>query len=231
MLKRLLQRFRISQERLIRNFCNHGGVIGEGCKFYSPETVQLDMGKAFLIRIGSGCKITAGVTILAHDYSVSVAQNCFGYAHCLGGSAPVTIGNNCFLGMNAMILMGTVIGNNCIVGAGAVVKGTFPDNVVIGGNPARVICTLEEYYIRRRKQALEEAVACVKQVYHNTGRLPTWRQMGNGFGWLYNERTEETISKTFPQPHRKQILATPSMFGSYKEFLNYACEKAEIPKK
>ena len=44
----------------------------------------------------------------------------------VGGGLPVCIGNNVFIGMNAIILMGTNIGNNSIVGAGSVVKGNFP---------------------------------------------------------------------------------------------------------
>ena len=51
----------------------------------------------------------------------------------------VSIGNNCWIGAKATILDGTHIGNNCIVAAGAVVKGTFPDNVIIGGVPAKII--------------------------------------------------------------------------------------------
>ncbi len=52
---------------------------------------------------------------------------------------PVSIGKNCFIGMNSIILKGTVIGDNSIVGAGSVVSGNFPGNVVIAGNPARII--------------------------------------------------------------------------------------------
>ncbi len=52
---------------------------------------------------------------------------------------PVSIGKNCFIGMNSIILKGTVIGDNSIVGAGSVVSGHFPENVVIAGNPARII--------------------------------------------------------------------------------------------
>lgn len=52
---------------------------------------------------------------------------------------PITIGNGCFIGANVIILKGTVIGNNCVVGAGSVVSGVFPDNVIIAGNPAKVI--------------------------------------------------------------------------------------------
>ena len=56
--------------------------------------------------------------------------------------APVTIGKNCFIGCNALILKGVVLGDNCVVGAGSVVTGQFEDNCVIAGNPARVIRTL-----------------------------------------------------------------------------------------
>lgn len=51
----------------------------------------------------------------------------------------VKIGNNCWIGTKATILDGTEIGSGCIVAAGAVVKGVFPDNVIIGGVPAKVI--------------------------------------------------------------------------------------------
>jgi len=51
----------------------------------------------------------------------------------------VKIGNNCWIGAKVTILDGTVIGNGCIVAAGAVVRGKFPDNAVIGGVPARIL--------------------------------------------------------------------------------------------
>lgn len=54
-------------------------------------------------------------------------------------SREIHIGKNCFIGCNSIILKGTVLGDGCVVGAGAVVSGTFEDNCVIVGNPARVI--------------------------------------------------------------------------------------------
>jgi acetyltransferase-like isoleucine patch superfamily enzyme len=53
--------------------------------------------------------------------------------------APVKIGDNCFIGMNSIILKGTTIGDNVVVGAGSVVSGQFPDNCIIAGNPAKII--------------------------------------------------------------------------------------------
>lgn len=51
----------------------------------------------------------------------------------------IKIGNNCWIGAKVTILDGTVLGNGCIVAAGAVVRGTFPDNAVIGGVPAKIL--------------------------------------------------------------------------------------------
>lgn len=55
------------------------------------------------------------------------------------GTKEIVIGENCFIGCNALILKGTKLGNGCVVGAGAVVAGSFEDNCVIAGNPAKVI--------------------------------------------------------------------------------------------
>ena len=51
----------------------------------------------------------------------------------------VKIGKGCWIGAKATILDGTFIGDGCIVAAGAVVKGIFPDNTIIGGVPAKII--------------------------------------------------------------------------------------------
>lgn len=54
-------------------------------------------------------------------------------------SGGVKIGNGCWIGAKATILDGTNIGDGCIVAAGAVVKGDFPDNAIIGGVPAKIL--------------------------------------------------------------------------------------------
>lgn len=52
---------------------------------------------------------------------------------------PTQIGENCFIGMGAAIMAGTVLGRQCVVGANSVVRGKFPDYSVIAGAPAKVI--------------------------------------------------------------------------------------------
>ena len=52
---------------------------------------------------------------------------------------PIVIDDGCFIGANSIILKGTTMGKNCVVGAGSVVSGTFPDNVIVAGNPAKIV--------------------------------------------------------------------------------------------
>ncbi|HAT4129104.1 TPA: acyltransferase [Clostridium perfringens] len=59
-------------------------------------------------------------------------------------SKEINIGKNCFIGCNSIILKGSRIGNGSVIGAGSVVSGVFPDNVIIGGNPAKIIKFLKE---------------------------------------------------------------------------------------
>ncbi len=82
-----------------------------------------------------------------------------------------TIGDNCLIGMGAIIMNHAKIGNNCIVGAGALIteNKTFPDNVLILGSPAKVIreltkeeiqniTTNAEIYISEAKKELKEII-------------------------------------------------------------------------
>ena len=58
-------------------------------------------------------------------------------------SKGIIIGNNVWIGAKVTFLDGSKIGNNCVVAAGAVVNGAFPDNVIIGGIPAKILKEIE----------------------------------------------------------------------------------------
>lgn len=58
-------------------------------------------------------------------------------------SKGIKIGNNVWVGAKATFLDGSVIGNNCVVAAGALVNSEFPDNVIVGGIPAKILKHLE----------------------------------------------------------------------------------------
>lgn len=57
----------------------------------------------------------------------------------------INIGDNCFIGANSIILPGVTLMPNTIVAAGSVVTKSFKGNVVVGGNPAKVITDMVTY--------------------------------------------------------------------------------------
>jgi acetyltransferase-like isoleucine patch superfamily enzyme len=121
-----------ASEESRNNYLRRQGVkIGKNCKVH---TVSFST-EPYLVQIGDNARITSGTIFITHDGGV----NCF-HGEIGGGIfGRITIGNNVFIGTNCIILLNTTIGNNCIIGAGSVVRGQFPDDSVIVGNPAKVI--------------------------------------------------------------------------------------------
>lgn len=106
------------------------GVGMSGCTIYSMESITIGRNTD----IGSGCKI------IDNDFHPLAYSERYPVERLdLLKKRPVVIGEGCFLGANSIILKGTTLGKNVVVGAGSVVSGTFPDNVIIAGNPARII--------------------------------------------------------------------------------------------
>lgn len=124
------------------------------------------------IVIGQNSNLQDGVTAhTSEGLPVMVGKNVtVGHGAILHGCS---IGDNCLIGMGAIILDGAVIEENCIVGAGALV--TEGDRVVAGslvlGTPARRVrqTTLEE--IDRIKQSAEKYVACGRMHRQNSSTL------------------------------------------------------------
>ena len=165
-----------------------GVKIGKRVSFIDPNTTEVDKQAGFLISIGDDVTITAGVSILAHDFSYSVLNNVYGIMP--QTHKETVIGNNVFIGTKAIILMGSNIGENSIIGAGAVVSGTIPPNTVWGGNPARQICSLEDFKAKRETRYHEGAVCLARGIIDRLKRKPTYEEMGVYIG-LFAPRTEE----------------------------------------
>ena len=226
-INRMINPHTYSSEAYLAYLKKCGVQIGEHCHVFSPKSVNLDVARPYLLKIGNEVVITAGVTILTHDYSHTVIRKKYGVQ--IGDAQGVEIGNNVFIGRNAVILMGTTIGNDVIIGAHAVVRGKILDNSVVAGNPATVVCTLEQYYQKWVDKEWERAVQSVRLCRERLKRDPSIEEMGSAYAWMYLPRTQESIEQypaffSLPGENRelliKEFLASKPKFNSYEEFLN-----------
>jgi maltose O-acetyltransferase len=131
-----------------------------GNNVFIGKDVRIDDNFPWLISIGDDCTITAGVIILAHDAST---KNHLGYSKI----GKVTIGNKTFVGARSIILPDINIGDNVIIAAGSIVTKDIPSNVIVAGNPAKIIGKTTEY-IEKHKQNMN-----LRPIYEKEWTLDT----------------------------------------------------------
>lgn len=198
--------------------------IGENTVFFDASNVCIDITRPELLHIGNYCKITSGVVILTHDYSRSVIRRVYG--EIINEAQETIIEDNVFIGMNAVLLMGTHVAENSIIGAGSVCHGHYPANSVIAGNPAKVISTLEKFYEKRKANYVEEAKHYYNVLRKSKNRIPTINEMGAFFplylkrelSELRKHRLRTNLSGDNEEEVIDDFLKTFPIFSSYEEF-------------
>jgi len=117
--------------------CDYGENIFVGESFYANfNCVILD---AAPVTIGDNCMLAPQVGLYTATHPINPTQRATGVEF----PKPITIGDNCWIGGMAVINPGVTLGNNVVVASGAVVTKSFGSNLVIGGNPARIIKTID----------------------------------------------------------------------------------------
>ena len=114
-------------------YCDYGSniIVGDNV-FMNFNCCILDVCK---VTIGNNCMFAPNVQIYTATHPLEAKARNSGREY----AKPITIGNNVWIGGNATICPGVTIGNNVVIGAGAVVTKSFPDDVFIAGNPAKMI--------------------------------------------------------------------------------------------
>lgn len=118
--------------------------LGDDCLIY--RSIEWPS-EPYLVTIGSHVQITRGVAI--HTHGGGNVVRCLIPDFDVFGK--VEIKDWAYIGAHAQIMPGVTIGKGAMVAAGSIVTKSVPDGMVVGGNPARVLCTVEEYLGRNIK--------------------------------------------------------------------------------
>ena len=131
--------------------------MGENCYYHTRDIPS----EPYLLSIHNNVRIAANVRFITHDTISLVIDNIPDYFN-KHGRMKYYIGNievldNVMIGANSTILYDVKIGPNSIVAAGSVVTKDVPANTVVGGNPAKVICSFDDF-VNKRYDKLENRV-------------------------------------------------------------------------
>lgn len=124
--------------------------INGNVRFYGINRAMFGS-EPWLISIGDNVFITAGVTFVTHDGGTLVLRR---DDPTLEWTAPISIGNDVYIGVGSLLLPGVTIGDRVVVGARSVVTKDVPSGNVVAGNPARIIKTMDEYSEQMRRKSL-----------------------------------------------------------------------------
>ncbi len=209
-----------------RKYCyflkKKGVKIGNDVIFISPRSTLIDLTRPYMLEIGNNVIITDGVKIISHGFDWIVLREI--YHRPFGSAGKIIIGNNIFIGINAIILKNVVIGDNCIIGAGSIVTKSIPNNSVVCGNPAKIICSTTDLYEKYLERELYESKDIIDQIRNNLKREPLEEDFREFFH-LFLPRDPKKFGK-IPVKHQvgdyyDNFIKSKPRFNNFIEFINY----------
>ena len=128
-----------------------GVTIGDNSRIYGSSRLMFSE-EPYLVSIGNNVHISVQAVFLCHDGAILPFRKDYPK---LDLAAPIVIGDDCFIGAQAIILKGVSIGSRSVVAAGSVVVNDVPAGSIVGGNPAKKICTTEDFLERAKLKSLD----------------------------------------------------------------------------
>jgi len=139
--------------------------------FYSSP-VGMFGSEPWMITLGDNVYITTEVRFITHDGGTLPLRK---EVPDLEITKPIVVGNDVFIGVRSLIMPGVTIGNRCIIAAGSVVTKDVQDNCVVGGVPAKLIKTTDDYLEKLKLESLhlghlkgDEKAKELKKLYNIT---------------------------------------------------------------
>lgn len=119
------------------------GVNLEGNVNFIDKTTHFGS-EPYLVTICDNVTISNNVQFITHDGGTRVFRTEERYKKVIKFGR-IFVDKNTFIGARTIVMPNVKIGKNVVIAAGSVVTKSVPDNVVVGGNPAKIICSLEDY--------------------------------------------------------------------------------------
>ena len=205
-----------------------GVIVGENVHFAALGTSAqplIDLTRPSLVEIGDNVYINENFTLFTHDY---VSKNFVElYDEFLPSSGRVKIGSNVSFGAHVMVLKGVEIGDNCFIAAGSLVTKDIPANSIAAGRPAKAICTMEQYFLRRKGECVQEAFSYARSIKDRFNRNPEVSDFWEEFPLFVDSRNideypELPIKSQLFSHYEKWIESHKAPFSGFDEFLKEA---------
>ena len=130
------RRFWLGKRSVIESYCCINNAVGD-VTIGDYTRIGIHCTVIGPVCIGSHVNLAQGITVTALNHNFEDATKRIDEQGV--STKPVVIGDDVWIGANAVILPGVTIGSHCVVAAGAVVTKDVPDNTLVGGVPAKVI--------------------------------------------------------------------------------------------
>lgn len=215
---------RTSPKRYVAYLRKKGVAIGDGCKFYSGlKTISMDTTRPSLIEIGNDVAFNKNCKLVTHDYATKVFLTT--HQEFIASSGKIKIGNNVSFGMDCTVLKNVTIGDNCFIGLGSVVTKNIPSNSVAIGAPAKVIATIDEYFIKRKEESVQEALEYARSIQERFNRRPKIEDFWEEFPLFLNgsdECPELPIKAQLGSAYENYKKNHKARFNGFEDFLKNA---------
>ncbi|WP_305882497.1 DapH/DapD/GlmU-related protein [Emticicia sp. 21SJ11W-3] len=228
MFKRIINKIigywnRRSSDSFIRYLQSQGISIESDCVFRDVFSTRIDITRPSLVTIGHDVDMNRNFELLTHDWGSHVFIR--KYHSFIPSHKKVVIGNNVYFGSNCTVLAGAKIGDNCIIGAFSLVNKEIPSNTVAAGVPAKVICTIDEYYEKRRLLYIQEVIDFALSIRTRFNREPIIEDFFDDYPVFVDGSNFEDYNYPYMQIFNEEQFNYwkrnhKAPFNGFKEFLN-----------